>query len=136
MFKLCKDMKTVVEELQAHGDAMKMSRNQVTFSPKDMEQVKQWEGERKSSSNGLTEFFETWQNMKKMTSSRQSHHDEEVEIPAEREKNKTQDRKRKKTKTESPAKKKKTKNGNEDNPTAANNGEDIVEDYNLSDDDV
>lgn len=133
VFKLCKDMKAVVEKLQSHGETMRLLRNQVTFSPKDIENVKQWEEERKSS-NVLREFLDTWQNMKKLTNSNNYHGDEEIEIPDKKEKVNSKDRKRKKTKEDLLVKKKKTKPSKENQRTFNNNDEDIVEDYNLSDD--
>merc|ERR1711962_1335312 len=135
IFKLCKDMKTVVEKLQVHGETMRLSRNQVTFSPKDIEQVRQWEEARKDSKTVLSEFLQTWQDMKKLTDSKQSHHDEDLEIPIEKETSKSKDRKRNKTKDNLPAKKK-AKKDKEAEPTSGGNDEDIVEDYNLSDDDM
>lgn len=135
VFKLCKDMKAVVEKLQSHGETMRLSRNQVTFSPKDIEEVKQWE-DRQSSLNVLSEFLTTWQNMKKISNSNSSYcEDGEVEIPDEKKKDEVKDRKRKKV-MEEKATKKKAKPSKEKKRTFDSNGEDIVEDYNLSDDDV
>merc|ERR1712080_285924 len=81
LFKLVKDMKMLLEKLQSHGEVMKTLRDQVTFSPKDSEQVKQWEEERKAEGNNLSEFLDTWQNMKKLANTTQSGLEEDTERP-------------------------------------------------------
>jgi len=130
--KLSKDMKMVVEKLQLHSETMKSSRDQVNFSPKDIDAVKQWEDEHKSSSNELVKFLATWHSMKKITHNEGGHEDE-VEIPIQKTKGKEKRKQSDTKKAMVPAKKKKINNAKEKQRTFDDN-EDIVEDYDLSDD--
>merc|ERR1711881_23267 len=127
-------MKMVVEKLQSHAEMLKTLRDRVNFSPKDGEQVKQWEEEQRSSSNPLVEFLATWHNMKELTTA-DGGHDDEVEIPNT--KNSKGKEKRKQANGEEavvPAKKKKKTKKSKEKERTFNNNEDIVEDYDLSDD--
>jgi len=67
--KPCQDMKMLVDKLQLHGDTIQKARDLVTFSPKELELVKTWEEERKSSGNKLCDFLVQWRKMKSVADS-------------------------------------------------------------------
>jgi len=137
VFKLCKDMKMLVDKIQAHADIMTKSRDQVSFSPKDVEQVRKWEEEKKQSKNGISEFLTTWRNMKKVSeSNHQQQHEEEMEIPEKKDKDEDNKKRKQTEKDTSETKtKKKKKSKPEKQHKFDENENDIVEDYKFSDDD-
>jgi len=132
VFKLCKDMKMLVDKLQSHAEIVNRVRAQVSFSPKDTEDVRRWESEQKKKKNTLNVFYETWT---KMNPANTDEHGEEQ--PIEELKNKG---KRKsepevdKVKQTVPVPKKKKKLKHEETKKVDDEEEDIVEDFLFSSD--
>ncbi|XP_065656248.1 nucleolar complex protein 2 homolog isoform X2 [Hydra vulgaris] len=65
--KLCKDMKVLIEKLQCHADEISRIRGKVTFSPKDIDDVRKWESDQSKKNNVLRQFYNNWKKMNENT---------------------------------------------------------------------
>jgi len=129
--KLSKDMKTLIEKIQSHGDNVTKDRSLVTFSPKDIDQVRDWECNKKELNNPLKEFQKIWLNMKSRAAEDEDS-DDDTEVGKKRKVNH-------KTPTDGSSKKVKLTEKKVKKPFKARKHnekeDDILEDYQFSDED-
>ncbi|XP_066911565.1 nucleolar complex protein 2 homolog [Clytia hemisphaerica] len=150
VFKLRKDMKTLVDKIQKHGESLNKERNNVNFSPKDTDQVRDWEAKQKAKKNSLDHFFATWKEMKSVTANEVDGDDvtkedgeeaDEEEIGGKKTKSNTRKRKGQPAsekddskKTDAPKSKKSKKKTKQPSRQPKNDEEDVLEDFQFSDD--
>jgi len=149
--KFSKQIKQIVDKLQEAGHEVSRKRSSVNFSPKDLEEVKNWENSYAQQKNSLQKFYETWLKMRDLAKSNeqsqavedddQNDSSDEDEPKAKRKKRteiskKSSDDSRKKIQNKSIAKDKPTPFRTfEDVIEKGHLHEDIVEDFVLSTDD-
>eukprot|EP00112_Aurelia_sp_Birch-Aquarium-sp1_P008912 Seg1996.3 transcript_id=Seg1996.3/GoldUCD/mRNA.D3Y31 product="Protein bud22" protein_id=Seg1996.3/GoldUCD/D3Y31 len=151
--KFSKQIKQIVDKLQEAGHELSRKRSTANFSPKDVEEVKNWETAYAQQKNSLQKFCETWQKMREIAKAnrvqdepedeeRNSSDDEDE--PRKKRKKKNESEKGSKTQVKDEAKTE-VKNKKEKKPKTQVNiaqnvsqgldAEDIVEDFELSSDD-
>merc|ERR1712150_33714 len=98
-------------------------RSNVTFAPKDTQQVQEWEEELKTESNPLVKYLESWKTLQERKDEEGDDHGEEKKPKKKRKLAKTTDKKAMDVK-----KKKKKKKHSQENEKRITGTDDVVED--------
>jgi len=91
--KLNKDMRQLVDRLNEQAKYITARRSNVTFAPKDTQQVQEWEEDLKTESNPLVKYLESWKTLQERKDEEGDDHGEEKKPKKKRKLAKTTDKK-------------------------------------------